>query len=139
MTYDEAEGVCREMRGNVASIRNYQQNVFVQSFIPNYNTYIGLRISKNSSGDYQYAWRDGSNVDYKNIVVNLHKKRSCAIIVKSSSEWRSVECSSKSIALCEKLESKGQLYLLVAIPSGQSTLGKFCVRRLIGRGVVCSF
>ncbi|KAJ8030095.1 Macrophage mannose receptor 1 [Holothuria leucospilota] len=107
--WDEARNVCRSNDGDLASIRNRDEQLFLTTLLDDvsYGVWIGLN---DVSAEGHFTWADGSPVTFTNwahLEPNGGTMENCAEIRHSMSEfmpgsWNDATCDSRFGALCQK-------------------------------------
>ncbi|GMR30011.1 hypothetical protein PMAYCL1PPCAC_00206, partial [Pristionchus mayeri] len=101
----DAQKVCQNLGGNLASIHNAQENSFVRRLAVSNGAVNGLFIGASSSGKGNaFAWIDGSEWDYINFYPGFPKAGfgECLAMDTTSTSglWMNMDCSANLPVAC---------------------------------------
>ncbi|CCD66788.1 C-type LECtin [Caenorhabditis elegans] len=99
-TFAQAQVICEQECGNLASIHSSNENRYLSSIISslsNKNYYIGASWPSTSV----LTWLDGSTSDYNNISPSSAHEGNCALL-SSQEQWLSSPCTSSQPFVCKR-------------------------------------
>ena len=102
-TFQAAQTSCKRMGGNLASIRDVTEAIFLGRHLKGKFYWIGLYNIKN---DENFVWTDGSRVTFRNFLRNPNNGGNghCVQLVRMPAgyKWKLVKCAKESPYICKK-------------------------------------
>ncbi|XP_068508263.1 secretory phospholipase A2 receptor isoform X2 [Syngnathus scovelli] len=121
-TWQEAENDCRRFGGNLLSITDFHEQIFVHSFIKAL-AMDALWLGAKTPLDGAAKWTDGSLIAYVHLIAGDADKGKCLSFLTGSGHWKADTCDKKNGYVCKK---RGEALARVPEPKPSSDDAKRC-------------